>query len=55
MDWFLYESGLRHERVEALSSKVGSELTRNHENIFMCDAMRDLIPFVQFKKREKHP
>ena len=21
----------------------------------MCDAMRDLEPFVQFKKREKHP
>ena len=21
----------------------------------MCDAMRDLVPFVQFKKREKHP
>ena len=20
-----------------------------------CDAMRDLVPFVQFKKREKHP
>ena len=20
-----------------------------------CDALRDLIPFVQFKKREKHP
>ena len=21
----------------------------------ICDALRDLIPFVQFKKREKHP
>ena len=20
----------------------------------MCDALRDLVPFVQFKKREKH-
>ena len=20
-----------------------------------CDAMRNLVPFVQFKKREKHP
>ena len=20
-----------------------------------CDALRDLVPFVQFKKREKHP
>ena len=22
---------------------------------FSCDALRDLVPFVQFKKREKHP
>ena len=21
----------------------------------ICDALGDLIPFVQFKKREKHP
>ena len=21
----------------------------------MCDASHDLVPFVQFKKREKHP
>ena len=21
----------------------------------VCDALRDLLPFVQFKKREKHP
>ena len=20
-----------------------------------CDSLRDLVPFVQFKKREKHP
>ena len=20
-----------------------------------CDALRDLVPFLQFKKREKHP
>ena len=22
---------------------------------YICDALRDLVPFVQFKKREKHP
>ena len=22
---------------------------------FRCDALRDLVPFVQFKKREKYP
>ena len=21
----------------------------------ICDTLRDLVPFVQFKKREKHP
>ena len=21
----------------------------------ICDALHDLVPFVQFKKREKHP
>ena len=21
----------------------------------ICDALRDLVPFAQFKKREKHP
>ena len=24
-------------------------------NRFTCDALRDLVPLVQFKKREKHP
>ena len=23
--------------------------------MYVCDAMRDLVPFVQFKKHEKHP
>ena len=23
--------------------------------IFICDVLRDLVPFVQFQKREKHP
>ena len=25
-----------------------------HVNL-ICDALRDLVPFVQFKKRAKHP
>ena len=24
-------------------------------NLIICGALRDLVPFVQFKKREKHP
>ena len=23
--------------------------------VIFCDALRDLVPFAQFKKREKHP
>ena len=23
--------------------------------VYKCGALRDLVPFVQFKKREKHP
>ena len=26
-----------------------------HLRLTLCDALCDLIPFVQFKKREKHP
>ena len=30
-----------------------------HERVIstgvLCDALRDLVPFVEFKKREKHP
>ena len=25
------------------------------QGIFICNALRALVPFVQFKKREKHP
>ena len=25
------------------------------DSISICDALRDLVPFAQFKKREKHP
>ena len=27
----------------------------NHYAQNICDALRDLVPYVQFKKREKHP
>ena len=28
---------------------------RIQELFFICGALHDLVPFVQFKKREKHP
>ena len=30
-------------------------LAGNRLENHICDALRDLVPFVQFKKREKHP
>ena len=33
-----------------LSHKILSYLFK-----LLCDALRDLVPFIQFKKREKHP
>ena len=35
-----------------LFSEKGRAIER--EEIVGCDALRDLVPFVQFKKREKH-
>ena len=32
-----------------LESKLSQNL------FYICDALRDLVAFVQFKKREKHP
>ena len=32
---------------------LGSSETRPSLDL-ICDALRDLVPFVQFKKREKH-
>ena len=30
-------------------------LTLSGEFVTICDVLHDLVPFVQFKKREKHP
>ena len=31
------------------------QMIPNRETHHICVALRDLVPFVQFKKREKHP
>ena len=36
-------------------NKIFSLLQLYDFKIFICDALRDLVSFVQFKKREKHP
>ena len=28
---------------------------RSVKDYIICDALHDLVPFLQFKKREKHP
>ena len=30
-------------------------ILKNNQHAITCDALRDLAPFIQFKKREKHP
>ena len=32
-----------------------ARITVNIKIMFICGALRDLVPFLQFKKREKHP
>ena len=38
-----YQAVLMKQRVNDLNQQCA-----------ICDALRDLVPFVQFKKREKH-
>ena len=33
--------------------QFNTALMKQHNHF--CDALRDLVPFVQFRKREKHP
>ena len=42
--------------LKGLRRHVAShKLLRRSTDTFICDALRDLVPFVKFKKREKHP
>ena len=46
-----------HENLVPVVRKVQTRLTRiiMVRLIYLCDALRDLVPIVQFKKLEKHP
>ena len=39
----------------AFSIKYWNLKVKNKTPNIICGALRDLVPFVQFKKREKHP
>ena len=38
--------------IQSLTNEILIELIFNSQ---ICDALRDLVPFEQFKKRENHP
>ena len=45
-----------YKNASTKSLYLSGVLTDNCGKTFStCDALRDLVPFVQFKKREKHP
>ena len=41
------------ENTDQNNSEYGHFL-RNVETMYKCDTLRNLVPFVQLKKREKH-
>ena len=45
------------ERVDRRSRLISDQKNRSSKSLgkFWENALRDLVPFVQFKKREKHP
>ena len=49
--YFLEKTYAQKKRFCLIFSLAGKNV--NQSNI--CDALCDLVPFVQFKKREKHP
>ena len=59
---FFYEKGLKRE-VRKLSPLLDISKSENENWLWICfsvvififDALRDLVPFVKFEKREKHP
>ena len=40
---------------EVKFSPSDSQVKPSVKSTYKCDVLRDLVPFVQFKKREKHP
>ena len=38
-----------------VSNKITKAISFQLINLYISDALRDLVPFVQFKKCEKHP
>ena len=35
--------------------RVCAVIRTSYKTFIICDALRDLVPFAQFKKHEKHP
>ena len=49
MNWvpYLYKSSWKHIKTSSKKKTVKEDK--------ICGALRDLVPFIQFTKREKHP
>ena len=43
------------ELTHCCINEVGQHKVSSVRERYTCDVLRDLIPWVQFKKREKHP
>ena len=57
MTIYLKQSDSAAERERGGKKVMITLLLRKAKTIFkeICDVLRDLVPFGQFKKREKHP
>ena len=45
---------VKQTQAPFVSKKITKEM-KGLESYNKCDALRDLVPFAQFKKRVKHP
>ena len=42
-------------KVKIRINRIQERVSRTLDPLTICDAFRDLVPFVQVKKLEKHP
>ena len=50
MNYFIALTAINYEATNAKVSRFAISV-----EVIICDALRDLVPSVQFKEREKHP
>ena len=50
---YVFERSYKRQKATDIKSRNASRVIFG--SIIICGALLDLVPFVQFKKREKHP